>query len=936
MPSYLFERLTLFVTTIFPLATVDWNDQLSEDDPDDARLRAQTSFLAPPTVETALSPLPARLRRWDRCSASADLQNDSSCPPDLARAKLKLRLLREQRTQLRNSVDSLTHRLAVKERQLADLRRHTDALPPDVERAQHQIDALRSKIAALERHNSDLLCRTDYDMAAAYHARKELAEQQNSFADRITTLKLDLDSTYAERDRLSERVQHLEQRLLDSDVDRCMLSLVSVERDRLQERLQQGSSGDMMSIAAENAHLKMQTELAHTKRRMETITKKLLEALHHKQQLAIEVQSRLHNEASMLQMFGDLKKEIQRLRDERDLAAQNAQQMQQTVDDMKEKADKYQSVCEQRDQSIQRADHLHNAYTELANILGCSSVPTEQMDTEQLSSIVNNARFRLQRSEIERQSTAELAAMRETELDRLEKLLRKERDARASAERRIESIASKHVALAAAIGHRECPVDAESGLADIFPHVRRLAEVTRSQQETILNLRQQLAERELAVESSAVEVEKLKQARRSIKTEADQLENTVHSLQTEVASLSRENSAMKGALHSMEQESQQRVGLSEVLRVEKERNAANVRGHGVELAQLRSQIAQKNAELEKSAGEIEHVHKLVADLQAACEALQAEKNGLELEMARKIEENDVMGAELDEAVTKIEQLRSDCGELQAELGEQDRILSREREELAEQLAERTANFAKVEAELNDARRTYIEAAENFEMQTAALTKRLNASQREKQEFKNIVAAMSSGAGEDEETQLVKVLRRCEQLEREKEGLRKVVGRGKGVRSEDAGSVKSDASSFTSVVTATSAGSEETLSHRVQQLQGLLEEETRVKEDRSKRLQEAEVSLKQMMAEMEKMKGLAKEKEREAEGLRSEMKSIHSRMRKMAHVSMPRDYEKWLEEDDEDMERLQQVREASRKERDTDRRSKGRRKSKGLAMENKGR
>ncbi|CAN8072765.1 unnamed protein product [Agarophyton chilense] len=946
MPSYLFDRLSQFVSTIFPLASVDWNDHLSEDDPEEAHLRTHTSVPTPHPIHFALSPYRVRSRRWDRCSASADLNTDASSPPDLARAKLRLRLLREQRTELRNAVDTLTHRLATRERQLAELRRHTVALPPDSARAHEELEAMPSTVATLERQNAHLLYRNDYHMAVTYEASKQLAAQQNSFTDRITVFKLELDHMYHERDRLAERVEHLEQRLLDSDVQRCMLSIVSAERDQLEERLQKAHAGDVFTVAAENKHLKMQTELSDTKRRLESVTKKLLEAWHHKKQLSIEVESRLHNEASMLQMFGDLKRECQRLRDERDLAAQNAAQVQQTVEDMNEEAKQYQSVCQQRDQLLQRADHLQSAYTELANILGCSSVPTEQMDTKQLSSIVNNTRFRVHQSEIERQSSAELAAMRETELDRLQKQLRKERDARANLERRIECISAKHAQLAAAIGHRECPLDVETGLADIYPHVRRLGEVTKSQQDTILTMGEKLASNEAEAKTAAMEVEKLRQVRRRIKTEANDLENKVHSLEAEMSSLSRENSAMRHTLQSMEQEDKQHEGISQVLELEKERNAANIRGHGVELAQLRSQIAEKNAEIENSANEIDRVHKLVSDLEYACKELQGEKEVLVGQVSTKIEESDVLRADVGDAVTKLEQLRAECTDLQGELAEQRRIVSEEREELANQLAERTANFARVEAELHDARTTYIEAAENFEMQRAALTKRLNTSQREKQELKNVLTAMNSCSGDEGEKQLLRTVKRCEQLERENEGLRQsmiradVRGRSlssRGTKSDDDdSSFKSDCSSITSALTANSGGSDDAMWQRVQQLESLLENEARERENKSKRLNEAEYSLKEMCAEMERMKVLAREKEREAEGLRNEMTSIHSRMRKMAHVSMPRDYEKWLEDDDEDLKRLRQVREATRKERDVDRRSKGRRKSKGVALENKGR
>lgn len=734
----------------------------------------------------------------------------------------------------------------------------------------------------------------------------------------------DLVDLRHERDHLLDRLHSLEHRLVDSDADKCMLTVVSVERDRLEERL-------------EHMHT-VHAQLANNKRLLETVTKKLLEACHLNNQLRIDNEAKLQNEHSMRQMFGDLKKECERLQSERDQAVAS---------------DKHSAAqLDQLQLAARRAQTLDTAYSALARAVGHHvQSPIHETATQQLNSFIQQIVTRQHNSANELQAMHADADMRQSQLDQLKQALHEERRAREHAELRLQTIADKHVQLAADIGHRECPLDPQTGLANIYPHARRLAELTESQQSTILNLREHLVKCEAEAEATCMQVEKLKRLRRTMKADEETLENRAHSLEAQVAALSRENSAMKSSLQYFEQQSNQRQGISEVLRLEKERNAANVRDHGVEMAHLRAQLAERDSLVEKSIAENKRLHEIVSDLQTTCTTLQGEKLQLDGQASERAETNQRMEAQVAKLSADLKLIREERDSLRNELREQGQLVSAEREELAVQLAERTANFAQLEAELNDARKTYIEAAKNFETQTEALEKQLGASQREKEQANDLLAAMS-GSNEEGDKRLQQAMKRCEQLEHENEGLRLSVGQSRQVnrnvhvrsmsREEDSGSSKSDSCSVTSSLTTSStsstssARSEGSLSRRVQQLQSRLEEETRVKEDKAKRLREAEQRLKDMRGDVEKLKNLAKEKEREADGLRNEMKSIHSRMRKMAHVSMPRDYEKWLEGDDEDLERLQQVREATRKEREVDRRSKGRRKGKGVMFENKGR
>lgn len=850
---------------------------------------------------------------------------------------MKLRTLRAQRAELRNTVQTLTHKLAAMECERNAATNRVASLPSSLSDATHQISWLRSRVAALERHNEHLLQRTDHQVSVVYHARSQAALHNATFTDTMYALHTDLADLRHERDHLLDRLHSLEHRLVDSDADRCMLYVVSVERDRLEERLQHIHN-------VHKSHAKVHSELANNKRLLETVTKKLLEACHRNNQLRLDNEAKIQNEHSMRQMFGDLKKECERLQLERDQAAELEQQLTAQLAALR----RHFADFDQLQLAAQRAHTLEHAYSSLARAVGQHvHSPVDETATVQLNSFVQQIVARYQQSATDLEALQADADMHQSRIDQLNDALEKERHATAQAELRIDVIAEKHVQLATAIGHRECPLDPQTGLANIYPHARRLAELTESQQSTILNLRENLVKCEAEAETTSMQVEKLKRLRRTMKADAEQLESRVHSLEAEVAALSRENSAMKNSLQYFEEQSHQRQGISEVLRLEKERNAANVRDHGVEMAHLRAQLAERDALVEKSVAETKRLHEIVSDLQTTCTTLQGEKLELDGQASENSDKNQRMEAEMTKLSAELHHIRDERDSLQNELREQGQLVSAEREELAVQLAERTANFAELEAELNDARKTYIEAANNFEAQRAALEKQLGVSQREKEQVNDLLVAMS-GSNEEGDKRLEQAMKRCEQLEQENDGLRLSVGESRQVnrnvhlrsmtREEDSSSFRSDSCSVTSSLTTSSAGSEEGLglSRRVQQLQSRLDEETRVREDKAKRLREAEQRLRDMRGDMEKLKNVAKDKEREADGLRNEMKSIHSRMRKMAHVSMPRDYEKWLEGDDEDLERLQQVREATRKEREVDRRSKGRRKSKGVMFENKGR
>ncbi|KAI0564279.1 hypothetical protein FGB62_28g219 [Gracilaria domingensis] len=99
--------------------------------------------------------------------------------------------------------------------------------------------------------------------------------------------------------------------------------------------------------------------------------------------------------------------------------------------------------------------------------------------------------------------------------------------------------------------------------ADKHGDIRAAARAELSEEAQPTGGRLIMAAGEAEAEASALEVEKLKQVRRRIKTEASDLVDTVHALEAEVATVSKENSAMRGALQSMEQETMQHKGLSE-------------------------------------------------------------------------------------------------------------------------------------------------------------------------------------------------------------------------------------------------------------------------------------------------------------------------------------------------------------------------------------
>ena len=187
-------------------------------------------------------------------------------------------------------------------------------------------------------------------------------------------------------------------------------------------------------------------------------------------------------------------------------------------------------------------------------------------------------------------------------------------------------------------------------------------------------------------------------------------------------------------------------------------------------------------------------------------------------------------------------------------------VTQERETLAEQLSARAKGFARVEAELTEARQTYIKAARRFERE------------------RKVSRRMSTSAVEGNEKPLVLLQHRISELERENEELKRIdyIERRR--------------------LSSSSVSSEEDMMRKVAELEMSLEMESQAKK-------EAEMKVNELMKQAN-----------EVEDMRNEMSNIHSKMRRMATVSLPRDAEQLLlDGEDEDARRLREIREQTRRE-----------------------
>eukprot|EP00177_Eucheuma_denticulatum_P005879 GFKZ01010710.1.p1 GENE.GFKZ01010710.1~~GFKZ01010710.1.p1 ORF type:complete len:281 (+),score=82.95 GFKZ01010710.1:215-1057(+) len=227
----------------------------------------------------------------------------------------------------------------------------------------------------------------------------------------------------------------------------------------------------------------------------------------------------------------------------------------------------------------------------------------------------------------------------------------------------------------------------------------------------------------------------------------------------------------------------------------------------------------------------------------------------------------------------------------------------ERERFVRELADRTNKFVEVERELRDARETYVNAVRGMERSERRLSVPGHVGQvpveevvgMRLQHFKKECERLGK---ENEklrkENELVEenkkvdtvgmeeMKQRLTAAEAEREELRKMVERLE--RAERDGSERLSSSSMSS--------ESESVAKRVQELEQSLEEESR----------EAE-SLRR------KVKGLvetAARKENEASTLRGEMAAIHSKMRRMATMSMPKGAEEMLGDGD-DLKKLNEMR-----------------------------
>ena len=311
------------------------------------------------------------------------------------------------------------------------------------------------------------------------------------------------------------------------------------------------------------------------------------------------------------------------------------------------------------------------------------------------------------------------------------------------------------------------------------------------------------------------------------------------------------------------------------------------------------------------------------------EVRQLKKSGqvFESRMEELIIENDGLQSEVVRATTLSKTLQEESNSLRAQVQSMEASLASEREHLSAQLTERTSAFEK---ELNNAREEYRLAAENFENRRRSMTRHLNNTEKRKEVAEQGLVQRERIVN-DSTRRVNELAERCLKLKEENDGLKE--SRSLRVLSDDFGDVlvlremlaeSEDAREQLQAkleelehsqerrLSSSSVSTDEDVARRVHELEISLEEEAKAKAAQKQRLCEAEKKHEKMKRQLTDLEESTKEKEMEAEKLRGEMASIYSTMRKMACVSLPPGAEELLDDDD-DLRRLNELREATRRE-----------------------
>lgn len=328
-----------------------------------------------------------------------------------------------------------------------------------------------------------------------------------------------------------------------------------------------------------------------------------------------------------------------------------------------------------------------------------------------------------------------------------------------------------------------------------------------------------------------------------------------------------------------------------------------------------------------------------AVLKEANALLTEENNSLQVQLAEVENGKLVMTLE-----NMIDTLHNKNVSLMAEVKNMRAEVAKERNTLAAELAQRTADFQAVAAELRDARETYISAAKEFENERVILTNKLTISENDKKAARESLDTAESIA-DDTAAKLSHFMGRCQRLENELTNLRssahgekeKKAHNDESSRDQIVGETKSQlADSQTECVALrkqlehvkqerddehrSEAGERETLQKRVQKLERNLEREYKKNASQRVLLSNAQRDAGLLREQVDAAAAESKMKEKQVAQLRKEMSAIHSRMRRMAHMSLPRGAEELLEEHDPDAQRLAAIRKVAREEEEADKAS----------------
>lgn len=929
-PSLLWDRVTGFVTALQPQPAITVHVEAVRStavQPVQTSRVQQTERILDHTRQQ-LADERTRAKKWERRAvvASADLTNirgDLSSEKDIARTRLRQVVAEKD-----ERISMLERRLAVSEDQRTVALARLAGYAGGVEGAHEENRVLRSMARALEVEVEGVRGKWRREVGLMDKILRDTEDREMILVDKFVEVEGECANNAHERGELLERVAQLELALVRAEAEKCYVALLKEEKEQLDERVEELTISGTRLEHLEEEQGRLLEEMKQRSIALADAKSQVSELQTEISQLTACVDEKAHKAETAEQMFTEMKKEFERFRHEKDETTRQheatAEMHKQMLLDLTREIER---IGVRRNDVLNKHEVLARSHQVLADILrevdGEVVGETGNID---LSPCLRRIIGRLSDTDVENSSLRETIKTRDKEAADRECAISGLQKATTEKENILSTIAASQANLAAGMGHEGYPTDAATGVVDIAPLVAKLTETLEFHKAEAISLCSTLSSRDFELTASRKENAALQE--RYAKQSA-----SFHLLETETEKLSSVVEKMQSEIVRLRGENQDRGALSDMLDLEKQRNAENVRTLGIELSHLKHEKTEVEQNLAQAKIRLEKVESSSNEIGKRSTVLEADNDALKNTIGTLREEKGAAESENDRMKDEIRYLRSELDTVREEMVLLRSSVAEERDHLVKQLSERTASLVQVEAELKDARENYIVASKNFENQQLSLTRRLSATESEALEARQRLEEANSLVDGNTE-RLGQFMMKRQELEAENGDLKSTAS-GDGdlgitgekdvhVLRELLTEAKSESFRLKCALTAvrrqsqerrlssSSMSSDEDMARRVAELESTLEEETKEKEASKKRLDEAEESAAAMKKQLSDLKDVAQKRETESEHLKREMSQIHSRMKKMAHVSIPKGAAELLG-DEEDLRRLEAIRVMAREE-----------------------